>query len=142
MLAIGLQYGWKSFAWIATIPPFIIVILSKIYINRIFLPRFRYYIPTDDEIRLAKVHSQRNDMQGHRLEKRFGHPALHMELFTPMLHANMMPLLSEVYKGKLAHEQMKVEGYGGQRMDAQVIPGGIRIAAIGQVGFIHALSCK
>src|SRR5713101_2897570 len=110
--------------------------LFKVYVDRQFVPRFRYNVPTEDEIRSAKVHSERHDMQGHRLEKRFGHPALHAELFTPMLHARMMPLLSEVYKGKLAHEQMKLEGYGGQQMDAQVIPGGIRIAAIDQVTII------
>ena len=35
VLTIGLQYGWKSYAWVATIPPFIMVILFKSYINRV-----------------------------------------------------------------------------------------------------------
>ena len=77
--------------------------LFKVYTNRVFDRPFRYYVPTEDELRQAKVHSQRADMSGNRLEKRFGHPALHAELFTPMLHAKMMPLLSEVYKGKISH---------------------------------------
>ncbi|ETW74884.1 hypothetical protein HETIRDRAFT_482685 [Heterobasidion irregulare TC 32-1] len=132
VLTIGLQYGWTSFAWVATVPPIIIVMLFKVYTNRVFDRPFRYYVPTEDELRQAKVHSQRADMSGNRLEKRFGHPALHAELFTPMLHAKMMPLLSEVYKGKISHGQAKVEEYGGQSLQAQVIPGGIRIAAVDQ----------
>ncbi|KAI0062426.1 DUF221-domain-containing protein [Artomyces pyxidatus] len=132
VLTIGLQYGWKSFAWVATIPPFIIVLLYKVYINRVFASRFRYYVPSEAELREAKIWSQRSDLKGNRLEKRFGHPALHQDLYTPMLHANMMPLLAEVYHGKIDREQTKVEEYGGQRMDAQVIPGGIKIAAVDQ----------
>jgi calcium permeable stress-gated cation channel len=129
---MGLQYGWKSFAWIAGIPPFIIVILFKVYINRVFARPFRYYVPTEHELRNAQVHSQRGDIKGNRLEKRFGHPALHAELFTPMLHANMMPLLAQVYSGRLDREQMKLGEYGGQQTDARVLPGGLKIAGIDQ----------
>jgi calcium permeable stress-gated cation channel len=130
--AMGLQYGWKSFAWVAGIPPFIIVILFKVYIKRVFSRPFRYYVPTEHELRNAQVHSQRGDIKGNRLEKRFGHPALHAELFTPMLHANMMPLLAQVYSGRLDSEQLKLGEYGGQQMDARVLPGGIKIAGINQ----------
>src|SRR5712671_1459687 len=126
--AIGLQYGWKSFAWVAGIPPFVIVILFKVYITRVFARPFRYYVPTEAELHNAQVHSQRGDIKGNRLEKRFGHPALHAELFTPMLHANMMPLLAQVYSGRLDSEQTKLKEYGGQQIDARVLPGGIRIA--------------
>jgi calcium permeable stress-gated cation channel len=129
---MGLQYGWKSFAWVAGIPPIIIVILFKVYITRVFSRPFRYYVPTESEIRNARVHSERGDIKGNRLEKRFGHPALHAELFTPMLHANMMPLLGQVYHGRLDSEQTKLREYGGQQMDARVLPGGIRIAGINQ----------
>jgi calcium permeable stress-gated cation channel len=129
---MGLQYGWKSFAWVAGIPPFIIVILFKIYITRVFARPFRYYVPTESELRNARVHSERGDVKGNRLEKRFGHPALHAELFTPLLHANMMPLLAQIYRGRLGSEQTKLGEYGGQRMDASVLPGGIRIAGIDQ----------
>lgn len=73
------------------------------------------------------------DAQNNSLEKRFGHPALHTELFTPMLHKNMMPLLSEVYHGKINTDHAKLDEYGGQRMEAQVVPGGLKIAAIDQV---------
>ncbi|KAL0072477.1 hypothetical protein AAF712_000240 [Marasmius tenuissimus] len=132
ILTIGLQYGFKSLQWIATIPPIFFVAIFKIYINRAFVSKFRYYVPSEEEIRLAKVHSERADNKGNRLEKRFGHPALHVELFTPMLHAKMVPLLSQVYKGRIGKQEAKLQEYGGQKMEAQVVEGGIRIAAIEQ----------
>ena len=73
------------------------------------------------------------DAQNHNLDKRFGHPALTAELFTPMLHKNMMPLLNEVYHGKANDDHAKLDEYGGQRMEAQVVPGGLKIASIDQV---------
>jgi hypothetical protein len=130
--AIGLQYRFSSFQWVSTVPPILFVLAYKIYINRTFLPRFTYFIPTEEDLRQAKVHSERGDIRGHRLEKRFGHPALHMELFTPMLHAKMMPLLSQVYTGKINNDKAKLDEYGGQKVDAQIVPGGIRIAGISQ----------
>ncbi|KAK0460961.1 DUF221-domain-containing protein [Desarmillaria tabescens] len=132
ILTIGLQYGFKSLQWLITIPPIIIVAAYKIYANKVFDSAFRYYNPSEEELRLAKVHSERADNKGNKLGKRFGHPALHADLFTPMLHANMMPLLGQVYKGKIGRDQAKLDEYGGQKMDAQVVEGGIRIAAIDQ----------
>ena len=136
--AIGLQYQFKSLQWLSTIPPILIVIVFKIYVNRRFDSAFRYYNPTDEELRQAKVYSERADNKGNRLEKRFGHPALHAELFTPMLHLKMMPLLSQVYKGKIDRDQAKLDEYGGQKMEAQVVEGGIKIAAIDQVRLYFA----
>lgn len=132
ILTIGLQYQFSSLQWLSSVPPILIIIAFKIYINRTYLPAFYFFNPSDEEIRQAKVHSERSDTQGNRLEKRFGHPALHTELFTPMLHAKMMPLLSQVYQGKINRDHAKLDEYGGQRMDAQIVPGGIKIAAIDQ----------
>ncbi|KAJ3763551.1 hypothetical protein EV360DRAFT_91759 [Lentinula raphanica] len=132
VLTIGLQLGFKTFYWVSTIPPIFFVAAFKIYLSRSFSNDFRYYTPTDEELRAAKVHSERSDHKGNRLERRFGHPALHMELFTPMLHAQMMPLLSQVYRGRIGKDQAKLDEYGGQKMEAQVIEGGIKIAAIEQ----------
>ncbi|KAJ7099573.1 hypothetical protein B0H15DRAFT_937019 [Mycena belliarum] len=129
-LTIGLQYGFKSFTWVATLPPILIIAGFKIYINRVFHSAFRYYIPTPDELAAAKVYSERSDARANKLEKRFGHPALHADLFTPMLHADMMGLLSQVYQGKIGRDQAKLGEYGGQKMEAQVVEGGIKIAAI------------
>jgi len=133
VLAIGLQYTFRSLFWLTTIPPILIMIAFKVYINHAYNRHFKYFYPTDEEIRLAHVHSGRADNTGDRLRKRFGHPALHNELFTPMLHSKMMPLLSEVYKGRVNHEKTTLNEYGGQKTDAHLVPGGIRIAAIEQV---------
>ncbi|KAF8911516.1 hypothetical protein CPB84DRAFT_1812352 [Gymnopilus junonius] len=123
---------FKSFIWISAVPPILIMIIFKIYINKSYLSSFHYFTPTEEEIRLAKVYSERADAKSNRLEKRFGHPALHTELFTPMLHKSMMPLLAQVYSGKIGRDKAKLDEYGGQQMDAQVVPGGIKIAAIDQ----------
>jgi len=124
--------GWESYYWAACLPPLFAVLICKVWWDRIFHPRFTYYIPRDKEMAEAIVHSQRADNQGNRLEKRFGHPALHADLFTPMLHANMVPLLEQVYHGPLGHDTATMGEYGGQKMEAQIAPGGIRIAAIEQ----------
>jgi hypothetical protein len=132
-LAIGLQFGFRTLLWLSAVPPIFLIIAFKIYINRTYLTAFKYFTPTEEEIRVARVYSMQKDAQNNSLEKRFGHPALHTELFTPMLHKNMMPLLSEVYHGKINNDLAKLDEYGGQRMEAQVVPGGIKIAAIDQV---------
>ncbi|KAG9312116.1 hypothetical protein JVU11DRAFT_7403 [Chiua virens] len=132
ILTIGLQYEFKSFMWLSTVPPILFVVAFKIWLDRMFYQKFIYYIPSETELREAKVHSSRADDVGHRLEKRFGHPALHAELFTPMLHAKMMPLLADVYKGKIGSDKAKLDEYGGQKVDAQVMEGGLRIAGIEQ----------
>jgi hypothetical protein len=132
-IAIGLQLTFKSFLWLTTIPPIIFTIAYKIYINRVYNTRFKYFNPSDEEIRNSQVHSSTADNRGHRLSKRFGHPALHTDLFTPMLHSKMMPLLSEVYKGRIDHKQAALNEYGGQKIEAHLVPGGIKIAAIEQV---------
>jgi len=99
--------------------------------------QFRYYVPSDQELARATVYSERVDNKSNKLERRFGHPALQADLFTPMLHKKMMPLLAEVYHGRLANDTAKLEEYGGQKMQAQVAPGGVKIAAIDEVYDIH-----
>jgi hypothetical protein len=113
----------------------LIILFFKIWLRRKFASRFRYYIPTDQELREAQIHSGQGDTRGHRLQKRFGHPALQSELFTPMLHAKMMPLLADVYKGRIANEQARLGEYGGQKLEAQVVEGGVRFAAVNHVCF-------
>ena len=50
-----------------------------------------------------------------------------------MLHAKMMPLLADVYKGRIANEQARLGEYGGQKLEAQVVEGGVRFAAVNHV---------
>ena len=108
------------------------VLAFKIYITRTFLPAFQYYIPTDEELRQAAVHSKRSDNLNNKLEKRFGHPALHQDLFTPMVHANMTHLLAEVFEGKIGSTKTALDDLGGNKVDAAVV-GGVRIAGIEEV---------
>jgi len=42
----------------------------------------------------------------------------------------MMPLLADVYKGRIANEQARLGEYGGQKLEAQVVEGGVRFAAV------------
>nr|GAT56348.1 DUF221-domain-containing protein [Mycena chlorophos] len=130
-LTIGLQYGWTTFTWVSTLPPILIIAIFKFYLSKTFDNAFRYYIPTPDELAAAKIHSERADAKANKLEKRFGHPALHADLFTPMLHSNQIGLLGQVYKGKIARDEAKLQEYGGAKMEAQVVEG-IKIAAIEQ----------
>lgn len=132
ILTVGLQYSFKSLYWLATIPPVLFVIVFKMFLHRSFQPSFNYYMPSQEELREAQVHSRRHDASRNRLEKRFGHPALHSDLFTPMVHANMTHLLSQVYSGKVSNSQTKLDEMGGQSMDA-VFAGGIKIAGIQEV---------
>jgi calcium permeable stress-gated cation channel len=50
-----------------------------------------------------------------------------------MLHKSMIPLLSEVYHGTIYSDLAKLDEYGGQKTEAQVVLGGLKIAAIDQV---------
>ncbi len=132
ILTVGLQYSFKSLYWLATIPPILFIIVFKMYIHRFFQPSFRYYMPSQEELREAQVHSRRHDASRNRLEKRFGHPALHSDLFTPMVHASMTHLLSQVFSGKVSNSQTKLDEMGGQVNNA-VVAGGIKIAGIQEV---------
>lgn len=130
--AIGLQYTFKSLYWIATIPPILFILVFKAYIHRTFQTSFRYYIPSEQELQEAQVHSKRADASGNKLEKRFGHPSLHSELFTPMVHKNMTHLLAQVYSGKISNVQTKIGDIPGQKVDA-VMAAGIKFAGIEEV---------
>jgi hypothetical protein len=58
-----------------------------------------------------------------------------------MLHAKMMPLLAEVYKGRIDTEQAKLYEYGGQKLEAQVVEGGVKFAAVEHVSLPLLRSC-
>lgn len=49
-----------------------------------------------------------------------------------MLHANQMELLPQVFSGKIGNTKTKLDEYGGTKMDARVVAGGIKIAGIEQ----------
>jgi hypothetical protein len=111
------------------IPPILMIIVFKVYMNPKFSKNFYYYLPDQEELRTAHIHSTRADSVKQRLANRFGHPSLHAELFTPMVHADQMQLLRQIYAGKIEEgsEEAKVR-------DSNVeVLGGLRIAAVQQV---------
>ncbi|GJE91360.1 hypothetical protein PsYK624_075090 [Phanerochaete sordida] len=127
-LTMGFHFGFMSFYWIAPIPPVFMILAFKIYCTRTYNPEFNFYIPTEEELRMAHAQAHRGENASSRLGKRFGHPALHQELFTPMVHASMTALLREVYKGKLSKDN-KLGEYAGSTVD---IAGGIKFSGIEQ----------
>ncbi|KAJ7818188.1 hypothetical protein B0H14DRAFT_3740575, partial [Mycena olivaceomarginata] len=127
ILTIGLQLSFRSTKMAIAIPPILMIIIFKIYMNRKFNKNFYYYLPNEEELRTAQVHSTRSDTVKQKLQLRFGHPSLHAELFTPMVHADQMHLLRQVYAGKIEETEE------GKTKDANVqVLGGLRIAAIQQ----------
>lgn len=50
-----------------------------------------------------------------------------------MLHANMVPLLPQVFSGTIEHQAAKMSEMGGQNVDTTVVQGGINIAGIEEV---------
>ncbi|KAI8968617.1 hypothetical protein BD414DRAFT_541409 [Trametes punicea] len=109
----GLAFGFGTFKWLSTVPPMLFILAFKAYIHRTFQPSFRYYMPTEQELREAHVHSRRADAVGNRLEKRFGHP-------------RSIPSVpwQDTERADEADEM------GGQAADAQVVAGGVKIAAV------------
>ncbi|GAA5992952.1 hypothetical protein JCM5350_003057 [Sporobolomyces pararoseus] len=105
-LSIGLQSKWLY--TIAMAPPAICVLIFKYVLDRKFDNRFRWYIPTEQE--MAEVHLHHADARKHRLQKRFGHPSLHEPLFTPMLHKKVQHLLPTIYNGRIGQGQANLEG--------------------------------
>ncbi|POV96946.1 hypothetical protein PSHT_14850 [Puccinia striiformis] len=71
-----------------------------------------------------------------RLMKRFGHPALHAELFKPMIHKDHQLLLAEIYRGRIGDPSEGAKKSAGRpnygqanyagRSDDKPVPGGIQ----------------
>ncbi|KAF9485981.1 DUF221-domain-containing protein [Pholiota conissans] len=99
-ITIALQVQFKSLQFLATIPPLLFMLIFKYYIKKRFSNDFEYYVPLHTELSRSIVYSEDVDVGENKLEQRYEHPVLHANLFSPMVHANMMPLLRRIYKGK------------------------------------------
>ena len=97
--------------------------LFKVCIKRKFARPFKFYVPTESELRDAQIDVQAGYIERNRIENCVGHPALHVALHTPVLYDNMMPLLAQVYSGRLDSEQ---------QIEVCVLRGDIRISGIDQ----------
>ncbi|KAK0548806.1 hypothetical protein OC845_003425 [Tilletia horrida] len=121
-LCIALDQGYiKS---VATLPPILFVLAFKLYCRKTFDRHFTWYIPSSVELAKEVVHT--GDSRHHRLQRRFGHPALHERLFTPMVHANIKHMLPRVYSGRI-EEMTKLDG---ETMATTNVTGGLKIAAV------------
>ncbi|KXN85288.1 hypothetical protein AN958_11388 [Leucoagaricus sp. SymC.cos] len=101
ILTIGLRFNFALKETLITVPSVLMIFIFKLYISRTYLRRFRYFIPQrPEEFTSIASYTEKADTMNDKFLRRFGHPALHAELFTPMLHQKMMPLLKEVYKGR------------------------------------------
>ncbi|TIC12695.1 DUF221-domain-containing protein [Wallemia mellicola] len=96
LLSLGLKMGWSVGKWAAAIPPIIAIVVFKYILNRKFSKQFNYYLPDNEEAATSKVHNQKSDVKRGRLAKRFGHAALHADLFTVQVHDKHVHLLEEV----------------------------------------------
>jgi len=130
--AIVLQFGWRSSAVVACVLPFIAVALFKVHINRNLARPFKYYVPTESELQDARIRAQASYVEENHNENRVGHPALHEALHTPVLYENMMPLLAQVYSGRLDSEQTTMRERSEQQIEVCVLYGGIQIPGIDQ----------
>ncbi|PWN48478.1 DUF221-domain-containing protein [Violaceomyces palustris] len=122
-LAVALDVAYVQ--TVASVPPILMVIGFKIYCRNAFDKKFDWYIPTDSEIAKSHVHS--GDARHNRLQRRFGHPALHQRLFTPMVHAKVKHLLPQVYHGRI---EQGVANIDGRKVETEEVMGGLKIAAI------------
>ncbi|KAF8316081.1 DUF221-domain-containing protein [Clavulina sp. PMI_390] len=130
VLTIGLVHGWKSFLWVSAAPPILIILIFKQWLVRVYMKDFRFYVPSEEDIARSKIWSDAADAKADRLSRRFGHPALHADLYTPMVHSNMIGLLAQVYHGRLSDDTAGLSEYGNQKVGATITPGGLKIAGI------------
>lgn len=123
-LAVALDQHWPAFA---CLPPIVFVLIFKVYCRVAFDRQFDWYIPDANEISKLRAHT--GDASHHRLARRFGHPALHQKLFTPMVHAKIKHLLPQVYSGRLE----EYDPYSTDNSKSAAVlhaPGGLEIEAL------------
>ncbi|KAM0786205.1 hypothetical protein ACM66B_007009 [Microbotryomycetes sp. NB124-2] len=93
---------------IALVPPIIAVLVFKYFLVKQFDNRFKWYIPSPEEMAASAQHHA--DARKNRLMRRFGHPSLHEPLFTPMLHKKVQHLLPTIYNGRIGQSTANIEG--------------------------------
>lgn len=104
-LAIGLRYNFAPIQSLLMVPSILAILIFKLYTHCVYLRSFRFFIPRAEEFASIASYSENADVMSNKLLRRFGHPALHAELFTPLLHQKMMPLLKEVYSGRISENE-------------------------------------
>lgn len=118
--AIGLQVQFKSLEFLATTPPLLFMLIFKYYINKRFSDDFEYYIPRHAELTRSIIHSEDADTNEKKLEQRYENPVLHASLFSPMVRADMMPLLRRIYRRKHSSSSHALTRGISQRSNKQI----------------------
>ncbi|GAA96278.1 uncharacterized protein L969DRAFT_43529 [Mixia osmundae IAM 14324] len=125
-LTIGLQRGWIYCT--TCVPALAFLLIFGIVLNRHFDQRFRWYIPDREEI----IESTAGvNVSKRQLDKKFGHPSLHIELFYPVIDRRKMGLWDEVTGGQ-NQTHLKAEGVDEKQLEnvsAVGVPLGVRRAS-------------
>lgn len=95
---------WTMIICIAPLLP--LLLGFKYYCARSFDDQNAYYTKATlkDPSSLAEA-GQKARKGSDRVVSRFGHPALYKPLMTPMVHAKAQQALSQIYRGRLQHQQ-------------------------------------
>ena len=87
----------KKFAWVS--------LRQYAFYNVLNLSQY-----TPDPTEIAESRAHHSDEKKGRLARRFGHPALHAPLITPMVHKRVEHLLPQVYSGRLDIQRSTSKG--------------------------------
>ncbi|WFD27734.1 hypothetical protein MNAN1_002739 [Malassezia nana] len=94
-LIVGLLQNWIK--TIVCIPPILFVVAFGLYCQFKMEPQFRWYIPTSMTSDAMKKFVRQSEHQ--RLERQFGNPYLHQPLSRPIINAQYMQMVKQVYQG-------------------------------------------
>lgn len=99
------------------IPLPILMLLFKWYCSATFDDRNTYYTTAvlKDPEHLHATHKHRHN---DHVSRKFGHPALHKPLLTPMVHAKAQHVLSQIYRGRLDPDEPSGTSYRDIAMDS------------------------
>jgi len=104
-LIVGLLQNWIKA--IACIPPILFVVSFILYCHFKLEPKFRWYIPVTSDSGKMKNLVRHSDNQ--KLERQFGNPFLHQPLSRPIINAQFMDLVGQVYQGPVASSKCTAE---------------------------------
>ncbi|KAF5322095.1 hypothetical protein D9619_001978 [Psilocybe cf. subviscida] len=132
IFTIGLQSEFKSFQFLATLPPILLTILFKYYINRRFANNFEYFLPsgTTEHYYSSRRAVDQSQSQASRaadegkLDGRYQNPALSCELSDPLIGARAASALRGMYnmnQDLWRTGSVRFRGVSGKARDKDVI---------------------
>lgn len=113
----GCQGSWTMMGCMAPLP--FIIIGFKIYCDRTFADKYKYYATSLHDIE-ALANPSKRARKHDKVGIKFGHPALYKPLITPMVHAKSKHLLPTIYKGRMEQEDSNF-GYSDIMMDSMAV---------------------